>query len=499
MLRQMERSTVHLLAKRGKSQRAIARELGISRITVARVLEEPIDRHPASRHRTSTVDRYREQIAQWLQDGLSITRMFELARADAVQPFLGGRSTFSDRVRQIRAELAKAQTDVPMRFEGLPGEYLQVDWGEVRRFPFTRQPPSTRYVLCCRLKYSRWSWMTWTSDMRQETLIRGLVDCFLALRFVPWVLVFDNMKTVTSGRDAASDPVWHPIFRQVATEFGFHPEACAVGRGNQKGSVESLVKWIKGNFLAGRTFTDDADLADQAAMWVQMANARISDATGVPPVERLPEEAARGSVLPHGAQDYGFLRTTTVTAESLIHLAGNRYSVPVEQAGLTLTARLYRTQVGIFHNTEEVARHRRAPDGAQRRVINPDHFHSLFTKKPRAQVMLYRQALLDLSPEAGEYVTEVSYRRRERLREEILATYALFVLHGREALAAVMEEADARGIYGAEYLEAMLAATSTRSMLHPPLPVDLPSQEQVDRRLEQYEAFVTVSAGGFPW
>ena len=113
MLRQMERSILsgsprlrpdplkHLLAKRGKSQRAIARELGISRITVARVLEEPVDRHPASRHRPSMVDPYRAQIEQWLQDGLSIVRMFELARADEDQPFRGGRSTFNDRVGRV--------------------------------------------------------------------------------------------------------------------------------------------------------------------------------------------------------------------------------------------------------------------------------------------------------------------------------------------------------------------------------------------------------------
>ncbi len=499
MLRQMERSTIHLLAKRGKSQRAIARELGISRITVGRVLEEPVDRHPASRHRSSMVDPYRAQIEQWLQDGLSIVRMFELARADEDQPFRGGRSTFNDRVRQIRAELAKEHIDVPVRFEGLPGEYLQVDWAEVRRFPFTQQPPATRYVFCCRLKYSRWAWLYWTSDMRQETVLRGLIACCCALGWVPWVFTFDNMKTVTTGRDAANTPVWHPIFRQVATEFGFHPEACAVGRGNQKGAVESLVKWVKGNFLAGRTFADDADLTRQSAEWVQMANTRVSDATGIAPVDRLPEEAARGGVLPAGADDYGFPRATTVTTESLIHLAGNRYSVPVAHVGTVLTARLYRTQIGIFHDTEEVARHRRAPDGAQRRIINPDHFRPLFTKKPRAQVMLYRQTLLDLSPEANQYVTEVSHRRRERLREEILATYALFMLHGRDALVEVMEQADAGGIYGAEYLEAILAAASTRRMLHPPLPVDLPSQDQVDRRLEQYEAFVTVSAGGAAW
>src|SRR5947209_4081830 len=175
--------------------------------------------------------------------------------------------------------------------------------------------------------------------MRQETVLRGLISCCCALGWVPWVFTFDNMKTVTTGRDTANTPVWHPIFQQVAAEFGFHPEACAVGRGNQKGSVESLVKWVKGNFLAGRTFTDDADLAHQSAAWSEAANARPSDATGVRPVERLVEEAAKGSVLPPNARDYGLLHSLVVSAESLIHLAGNRYSVPVAQVGTTVTVR----------------------------------------------------------------------------------------------------------------------------------------------------------------
>jgi len=302
----MERSAIHVLAKRGRSQRAIARDVGVSRETVARALQEPVEREPARRHRSSSVDAYRPQIERWLDNGLSIVRMFELARADEGQPFTGGRSTFSDRVRQIRAELERHQADVPVRFEGLPGEYLQVDWGEIGRLSFARQNPATRYFLCYRLKCSRWTWLRWTTDMRQETVLRGLIDCCCALGWVPWVMVFDNMETVTTGRDATNQPIWHPILRQVAAELGFHPEACAVGRGNQKGSVESLVKWVKGNFLAGRRFADDADLASQSADWVEMANDRPSDATGIPPAEpnmstkrietRLRSSPARGRV-----------------------------------------------------------------------------------------------------------------------------------------------------------------------------------------------------------
>src|SRR5438067_8484176 len=100
-------------------------------------------------------------------------------------------------VRRVRREREQRQAaaEVPVRFEGLPAEYLQVDWGEIRHFPFTQQASATRYFLACRLKYSRWTWVRFTRERRQETLFRGLVDCFQALRWVPWVLVFDNMKT----------------------------------------------------------------------------------------------------------------------------------------------------------------------------------------------------------------------------------------------------------------------------------------------------------------
>lgn len=42
--------------------------------------------------------------------------------------------------------------------------------------------------LACRLKYSRWVWLRFTRDMRQETLFRGLAAALVAMAFVPWVL-----------------------------------------------------------------------------------------------------------------------------------------------------------------------------------------------------------------------------------------------------------------------------------------------------------------------
>ena len=176
-----------------------------------------------------------------------------MARADAAQPYIGGRTVFGDLVRRVRRELAQQQAarDVPVRFEGLPAEYLQVDWGEIRRFPFTQQPRPRATSWPAGSSTAAGPGSRFTGDMRQETLFRGLVDCFLALGWVPWVLVFDNMKTVTSGRDAPASRSGRRRCCSLPASSASIPRPATRAAGNQKGSVESLVKWVKGNFLAG--------------------------------------------------------------------------------------------------------------------------------------------------------------------------------------------------------------------------------------------------------
>jgi transposase len=492
----MERSTIHLLHKRGKSQREIASELGRSRSAVARALSEPVDRQPSGRRRKSSVDAFGEQIAEWLKQGLSGVRMMELAREDPEHPYGGCGSVWRAAVRRERLSLLHEQAvaEVPIRFEGLAGEYLQVDWGEIRHFPFTQQAPVTRYFLACRLKYSRWTWVIFTDNMRQETLFRGLVACFNALGFVPWVLVFDNMKTVTTGRDDQQQPIWHRSLLQLAAEFDFHPEACWPASGNQKGSVESLVKFVKINFLAGRSFINDADLQAQCLEWQDADNTtRPSQATDVTPASRLVEEVAKGYPLPKTAGDYGFGEPGRVSSGALVAMLGNSYSVPVEHVGAQVTVRIHRTRIVIWHDTERLAEHARAPDGAHRRVVNPAHFAPLFGRKPRGQVMLYREALLGLGGVAQQYVSELSRRQRARLGPEVLAVYALYERCGAAELLAAMELAQAQGAFGAAYLGALVSAPVAEE----PTPeatwlvlTDVPSQIEIDRDLSAYEAYV---------
>ncbi len=438
------------------------------------------------------------QIAQWLDKNLPVTRMLELARADTEHPYSGGETAFYDYIRKVRRARKQTPRDVAMRFEGVPGEFLQIDWGEVRDMVFTRPELAgqTRYFFAARLKYSRFMYVSFHTDMREETLLRCLLACFTTIGGVPWVVVTDNMKTAVLGRDEQHEPVWNPAYQKLAVEFKFHPEACAPASGNQKGAVENLVKYVKGNFIAGRTFHDDADLAEQCTAWLQRVNTeRPSDATGEIPVVRLSEEQRAFGVLPPTAQDYGFFDCVVVSREGLVAIETNRYSVPAHLIGRALSARIHLRHIDLFADHELVASHARSQQ-SHTRIVNPAHFEAAFSSKPRARVMVYRDWLCDLAPAVNVYVRELCHKRRAEMKEQMLALYELAQEVGNADFVAALELAAEQQMYGAEYVRAIvtvpaISATSgaTELQMSALLPT-VPTQQDVERDLAHYEHYV---------
>jgi len=510
MLRYMDRSTIHYLKQKGWTNVQIGQFVGHHRDTVAKVLREPLDKEPAPRQRTSQVAAFEARIGGWLDEGLSVRRMLELARADPDQAYRGSDAAFYNYVRPLReARGALPVGDVAVRFEGLPGELLQIDGGEMRQMPYTRPTLAgqTRYFFAARLKHSRWMFVRFTADMQEETLLRCLIACFCALGGVPWVVTSDNMKTITLGRDDRHQPIWHPAYQKVAVEFGFHPVACAPAAGNQKGSVENLVTFVKGNFLAGRTFYDDADLEEECASWLRRVNEeRPSDATGQPPAALLVAERPHFKPLPEAARDYGIFDSVLVNRESLVAIATNRYSVPAHLVGQALVARLHQERIDLFQGAECVASHPRHR-GRHARVVVPAHVEAVFAFKPRARVMVYRDWLVGLSTGAAAYVGLLCQRRYADMDAQITALYELAQRVGRDEFLAALDLAAEQGIVGVEYLRALLAApvpTTRRADAGAAAPRlrAVPSQREVARDLASYEAYVAnrvpagVAAGG---
>src|SRR6266702_8264890 len=118
MLRYMERSTIYYLKQKGWSNVQIAEFTGHHRDTIARVLREEVDKKPQTRNRRSAVAVFDVQIADWLDTNLPVTRMLELARADAEHPYTGGDSAFYDYVRKVRRARKQTPRHLAIRFEG---------------------------------------------------------------------------------------------------------------------------------------------------------------------------------------------------------------------------------------------------------------------------------------------------------------------------------------------------------------------------------------------
>src|SRR5947207_120908 len=498
MLRYMERSTIYYLKQKGWTNVQIAEFTRHHRDTIARVLREEVDKKPKTRERTSAVAVFDTQIGEWLDQNLSVIRMLELARANADHPYAGKDTAFYDYVRKIRRARKQAPGNLALRFEGVPGEFLQIDWGEVRGLELSKEgmEPQTRYFFAARLKYSRSMYVSFHTDMREETLLRCLIACFTDIDGVPWAVVTDTMKSAVLGRDEQNQPIWNPAYQKLAVEFKFHPDVCDPASGNQKGAVENLFKFVKGNFLAGRTFYDDVDLAEQCRAWLRQVNTqRPSDATGVPPVVRLAEEQPQFGPLPAVASDYGFFDCVVVSREGLVAIETNRYSVPAHLIGRELTARIHAKRIEVFADQELVASHVRLP-AQNARVIDPAHFEAAFVGKPRGRVMVYRDWLCSLSPVVMSYVHEISHKRRSELQQQVIALYDLVQETGKADFIAALELAAEQQMYGAEYLRAILTmpwepgpAASGQADLDALVRVS-PPQSEVERDLAQYEQYV---------
>ena len=81
---------------------------------------------------------------------------------------------------------------------------------------------------------------------------------------VPLCAVFDRPKTVAlQWKKNGEVTEWNPIFAYAALEIGFTAEVCWPYQPQQKGSVESIVKWVKGSFFTQRRFHDQDDLLTQ--------------------------------------------------------------------------------------------------------------------------------------------------------------------------------------------------------------------------------------------
>jgi len=384
----------------------------------------------------------------------------ELLRRAREAGYQGGKSALYELIRRLRAPAI-----APMvRFEGVPGEFSQHDFGHVD-VRYTSGAVERIHFFASRLKWSRMVDVVLVPDEREETLIRGLLAALEGFGGVPLVTVWDNPKTVVVSR-TGDRIVWNPIFGQVALDYRFAPELCWPRSGQQKGAVENLVGWVKGSFFKCRRFHDRADLEAQLAQWLREVNTgRPSRATGIIPAVRLEQERRRLRPLPIAPAAYALTIPVVVTARARVVYDGREYSMPPETIGQPATLQLYRDHVELVTRTGLRIRHAgRLPRGQV--SLLPEHRAAMLgaVRGRRARLYYQRQSLWELGAAAETWLTELVHRRPARWALDVEQGFALLQEHGPQRILGAFAQGVRQRAIGAEYVRAHLTGTAAQEI-----------------------------------
>jgi transposase len=376
-----------------------------------------------------------------------------LLRRAKLKGYAGSKSAFYDLVASLRP----APSRPLVRFEGLPGEFSQHDFGEVD-VRFVSGAQRRVHFFASRLKYSRWSEVTLVPDQRVESLVRAMVDHFAAMGGVPLLAVFDRPKTVAIAwrRDGVVTE-WNPTFAGVALDLGLGIEVCWPHRPQQKGSVENLVGWVKGSFFKQRRFIDDEDLSIQLAEWHREVNCeRPSRATGVAPLSRLGEERVRLRPLKVTPEELALRVPIMVGPTGEVMHEGRGYSMPPQAIGIAGTLYLYRERVRIVAGRFEAVHRRLFAAGAHSQLPEHRAQQVAAVSGKRAKRYLQRQHLLELGCPALDYLTELTYRRPRLWLRDVERLHEMLARHGADALRAAFAQGIREQLFGAEYVAHLL-------------------------------------------
>ena len=364
-----------LHCRKNKSEREIARITGLSRNTVSKWLHGEVDGQPKYRRgeQSNKLTVFHETLKQALKadarrpkhERRTAKALYAEIRAAGYD---GGYTRVTDFIRAWRdgeGQGAAANAFIPLAFE--LGEAYQFDWSEeglvVGGIYYRVQVSHMK--LCA----SRAFWLVAYPSQGHEMLFDAHTRSFAALGGVARRGIYDNMKTAVDKVKKGKGRVVNERFATLCAHYLVEPDFCNVASGWEKGVVEKNVQdsrrriWIDAAKHKFGSFTElNAWLADRCrSLWSEV---RHPEHKQFSVAEMLEHE--RPHLMPMPEPFDGYVQNPArVTSTCLVAVARNRYSVPCELAGQTVSTHLYPGKIVVVAGDEIVASHERLSDRGQ--------------------------------------------------------------------------------------------------------------------------------------
>ena len=386
----------HKVLVEGRSQRAVARELGLARDTVRKYLDQ------ASSERTAEagprprpvwdavalrVQALLAESVRWTggKQRLTATRLHELVVAEGHHV---GVTVIKDAVAEWKRQ--RREVFVPLTYR--PGDLAEVDFFEVLvDLDGTRRKA---WLFLMRLMYSGrdFAWIYERQD--QISFLDGHVRAFAHFDGVPARVAYDNLRAAVVRILVGGARTLTPRFTALASHYLLEACFCRPGEGHDKGGVEARGKAVRQQALVPIPAAPTLALINEALL--ARMDARLDttrDAAGQTIRTRFTEEQRQCRPVPV-AFEAAATTLVTVTPRALVRLEGAVYSVWTRWAGLDLVVRVGASTVTIVGRDGTHVQHPRQRFGE--RSIDYRHYLAELARKPQAVRQVLPELLRDL-------------------------------------------------------------------------------------------------------
>ncbi len=446
---------------KGKSIKQIARDLGLSRNTVRKVLrseetsfayEREVQPRPKLGRWTAELDRLlTANTSSSARERLTLIRLFEELRALGYE---GGYDAVRRYARHWSEEHAgqTAAAFVPLSFA--PGEAYQFDWSH--EIVMMNGATITVKVAHMRLCHSRMFIARAYPRETQEMVFDAHERAFAFFKGACARGIYDNMKTAVDTIFVGKDRQYNRRFLQMCSHHLVDPVACTPASGWEKGQVENQVGLVRERFFTPRLRFKTYDELNAWLMDKCIAYAKTHAHPERPDTMVWAAfEEERPHLVPYRGRFDGFhALPASVSKTCLVRFDNNKYSVSASAVGRPVEIHAYADRIVIRQDGRIVAEHARCY-GRGETVYDPWHYVPVLARKPGA--------LRNGAPFKDWVLPAALERVRRKLSgsddgdRQMVSILAAVLTDGLPAVEAACAEALAEGVHSADVIINILA------------------------------------------
>jgi transposase len=426
----------------GMSIREAAREFGLSRKTIRKMLQFSL---PPGYQRKKPVGR--PKLGPWLgiidqiladdqsqpkKQRHTAQRIFDRLKAE--HAFGGGYTIVKDYVRQAR--LTHKEVFVPLTHP--PGD-AQADFGEA--LVVIAGVEQKAHFQCFDLPYSDDCFVIAFPVENSEAFLEGHNQTFAYFGGVPRTILYDNTRIAV--KEIAGDGERKPTeaFSGLQSHYLFAAKFGRPGKGNDKGHVEGLVGYARRNFLVP---------VPRAASWEELNAHLLSECVKRRQrklwghqetiAERFERDRGKLLPLPPAPLEACEKRTTRASSQALVRYETNDYSVPTEYGHRQVLVKAFVWDLVISCGSEVIAQHTRSY-AREEMIFNPVHYLALLEEKSNALDQAAPLQGLVLPEEFAELRRQMEARLGKRGRREYVQVLRLLETFSMGEVAAAVRQA----------------------------------------------------------